>query len=147
MSVRRNTTNRLSLIRVCHTCGRSFPTTAATPFMRQIADVGGKRQKTCYFCSEACKLASYKHLFDGKAAERSKVREAARDISEKNRRYYATHAEQVRRRAKERYWADPEGSRAAVAYQRNKRKLMEGAAWRKATRRSDRLSSTAPTMP
>lgn len=65
MSVRRNTTNRLSLIRVCHTCGRSFPTTASTPFMRQIADVGGKRQKTCYFCSEACKLASYKHLFDG----------------------------------------------------------------------------------
>ena len=146
MSVRRNTTNRLSLIRVCHTCGRSFPTTAATPFMRQIADVGGKRQKTCYFCSEACKLASYKHLFDGKAAERSKAREAARDISEKNRRYYATHAEQVRRRAKERYWADPEGSRAAVAYQRKKRKLMEGVAWLKATRRNAPLSSTAPTM-
>lgn len=59
MSIRRDTTNRLSLIRVCHTCGRSFPTTAATPFMRQMYNVDGKRQKTCYFCSEACKLASY----------------------------------------------------------------------------------------
>ena len=127
MSIRRDTTNRLSLIRVCHACGRSFPTTAATPFMRQVYNVDGKRQKTCYFCSEACKLASYKHLFDGKAAERRKAREAAMDISEKNRRYYAAHAEQERRRAKERYWADPEGSRAAVAYQRKKRKLMEAA--------------------
>lgn len=127
MSIRRDTTNRLSLIRVCHTCERSFTTTAATPFMWQITGVGGKRQKTCYFCSEACKLASYKHLFDGKAAERRKAREAARDISEKNRRYYAAHAEQEHRRAKERYWADPEGSRAAVAYQRKKRKLMEAA--------------------
>lgn len=70
MSVRRDTTNRLSLIRVCHTCGRSFQTTAATPFMRQIANVDGKKQKTCLFCSEACKTASYRHLFDGKAVQR-----------------------------------------------------------------------------
>lgn len=125
MSVRRDTTNRLSIIRVCHICCRSFPTTAATPFMRQMYNVDGKRQKTCYFCSEACKLASYKHLFDGKAAERRKTREAARDISEKNRRYYAAHAEQERKRALERYWKDPEASRASNAYQRKKRKLLE----------------------
>lgn len=125
MSVRRDTTNRLSLIRVCHICGRSFSTTAATPFMRQMYNVDGKRQKTCYFCSEACKLASYKHLFDGKAAERRKTREAARDISEKNRRYYAAHAEQERKRTLGRYWKDPEASRASNAYQRKKRKLLE----------------------
>ena len=70
MSVRRQTDTRLFLIRTCHTCGKIFSTTAASPFMRQIKNVGGKKQKTCYFCSETCKAASYKHLFDGKAAER-----------------------------------------------------------------------------
>lgn len=125
MSVRRDTDNRLMLIRVCHTCGKSFSTTAATPFMRQITNVGGRKQKTCYFCSERCKNASYRHLFDGKAEERRKAREAARDISEKNRRYYIAHAEQERQRSRERYWNDPEASRAAVAYQRKKKKLLE----------------------
>lgn len=123
MSVRRDTPNRLFLIRTCHTCGRTFRTTAASPFMRQIANVDGKKQKTCYFCSESCKKASYKHLFDGKAQERRKEREAKRDISEKNRRYYATHAEQERQRARERYWADPGKAREDNRYQRKKRGL------------------------
>lgn len=127
MSIRRNTVNRLTLYRTCHTCGREIVTTAASPFMRQLTNLDGKKQKTCYFCSESCKRASYKHLFDGKAQERRKAREAGRDIGEKNRRYYMAHAEQERQRAKARYWADPEAGRAAVAYQRRKRKLLEAA--------------------
>lgn len=124
MSIRRSTPNRLTIFRVCHTCGRGIVTTAATPFMRQLTNVDGKKQKTCYFCSEACKAASYKHRFDGKAEERRKAREAARDVSEKNRRYYAAHAEQERRRAREQYWANREESLAALAYQRRKRSLL-----------------------
>lgn len=34
MSVRRKTTNRLTLFRSCATCGREIVTTADTPFMR-----------------------------------------------------------------------------------------------------------------
>lgn len=127
MSVRRNTTNRMTLFRNCHTCGLVIVTSAASPFMRQMYNVDGKKQKTCYFCSERCKRASYKHLFDGKADERRKAREASRNVSEKNRRYYAAHAEQERRRAKERYWADHDGSLSGLAFQRKKRKLMEAA--------------------
>lgn len=126
MSVRRKTNNRLNLIRTCQICGRVFPTTAASPFMRQIANVDGKKQKTCYFCSQTCKQASYKHLFDGKAAERRAEREAQRNIREKNRRYYAAHAEQMRERSRARYWADPEAARADNAYQRQKRKAAMG---------------------
>ena len=121
MSIRRDTSNRLFLIRECHTCGKTFSTTAASPFMRQVANVEGRKQKTCYFCSETCKNASYKHLFDGRAGERRKQKEAARDISEKNRRYYAAHSEQERARAKARYWADPESARKNNEYQRRKR--------------------------
>lgn len=123
MSVRRDTNNRLSLIRTCHTCGRTFPTTAASPFMRQITNVDRKKQKICYFCSETCKKASYKHLFDGKAEIRRAEREANRDTSEKNRRYYLAHAEQIRQRAKERYWANPEPVRESNRYQRKKKQL------------------------
>lgn len=46
------------------------------PLMRQMTNIGGKKQKTVFFCSEGCKRASYKHLFDGKADERRKEREA-----------------------------------------------------------------------
>ena len=125
MSVRRKTANRLTLYRTCHTCGREIITTADTPFVRQIV-IGG-RQVTCYFCSEACKRASYKHTgwWDGLADARRRVREAARDVREKNRRYYAAHAEQERQRARARYWADLEGARADGRYQRQKRKLRE----------------------
>lgn len=130
MSVRRNTENRLNLVRTCQTCGRTFPTTAASPFMRMITNMDGKKQKTCYFCSELCKNASYRHKFDGKAEERRKAKEAARDIAEKNRRYYASHTAQERERVRARYWADHEAGLAAVRYQRKKRKLKEaGLHW------------------
>ena len=113
MSIRRQTDTRLFLIRTCHTCGKIFSTTAASPFMRQIKNVGGKKQKTCYFCSETCKAASYKHLFDGKAAERKAEYDRNRDRRESARRYDAAHAERERERAKARYWAAPDAARAA----------------------------------
>ena len=113
MSVRRQTDTRLFLIRTRPNCGKIFSTTAASPFMRQIKNVGGKKQKTCYFCSETCKAASYKHLFDGKAAERKAEYDRNRDRRESARRYYAAHAERERERAKARYWADPDAARAA----------------------------------
>lgn len=123
MSVRRKTGNRLTLFRTCHTCGKSIVTTADTPFVRQIVIDG--RQVTCYFCGEKCKRASYKHpgWWDGLAEARRKGREAARDFKEKNRRYYAAHAEKLRQRSRERYWKDPESARANNRYQREKRKL------------------------
>ena len=124
MSIRRQTDTRLFLIRTCHTCGKIFSTTAASPFMRQIKNVDGKKQKTCYFCSQTCKMANYKHLFDGKAAERKAEYDRNRDRRESTRRYYAAHAERERERAKARYWADPDAARAANAYQRKKRKLV-----------------------
>ena len=125
MGVRKNgAASRLTLFRTCHTCGRSIVTTADTPFIRQL-NADGKKQKTCYFCSEACKRASYKHNMDGKAGERRKARQASRDQAEKNRRYYEAHAEQERARARERYWSDPERARAEMKYQRRKQRLME----------------------
>lgn len=124
MAVRRKTTNRLTLFRTCQTCGQTILTSAETPFVRQLSNVDGKKQKTCYFCSQTCKNASYKHLFDGKAAERRKAREAGR-AKEKNRRYYIAHAERERERARARYWANRESALADMAYQRKKRKLVE----------------------
>lgn len=96
--------------------------------MRSIPNADGDgKQKTCYFCSSTCYKASYKHVgwYDGKAEERRAEREAKRDVREKNRRYYAAHAEQIRARARARYWADPEAARAANAYNRRKRAMME----------------------
>lgn len=123
MSVRRKTGNRLTLYRTCHTCGKSIVTTADTPYVRQIVIDG--RQVTCYFCSERCKRASYKHpgWWDGLADARRKAKEDARDVREKNRRYYDTHAEKERQRARKRYWSDPESARADNRYQREKRRL------------------------
>lgn len=122
MAVRRKTANRLTLFRTCHTCGKSIVTTADTPFVRQIV-IGG-RQVTCYFCGEACKRASYAHSgwWDGQTKARKAARDAQR-AQEKNRRYYAAHADQERQRARERYWSDPEGARRNSRYQRNKEKL------------------------
>jgi len=129
MGVRRRTANRLTLLRPCHICGQMVVTTADTPYMRQMYNVDGKKQKTVYFCSEACKRASYKYKgwYDGLAEQRRKEREQARDISQKNHRYYQAHAEKVRARAKARYWADREARLADQAFQRRKRKMMEVA--------------------
>ena len=123
MSIRRNTTNRLTLYRTCHTCGKSIVTTADTPFIRQIVIDG--RQVTCYFCGETCKRASYKHpgWWDGLTKARRAARDAAR-AHEKNRRYYAAHAEKERQRARERYWSDPESARKDNEYQRQKRRVI-----------------------
>lgn len=122
MAIRKKTAVRLTLYRTCHTCGKSIITTADTPWMRQIPIDG--RQVTCYFCSEACKRASYKHkgYWDGQYASRKAARDAQR-AKERNKRYYAAHAEQERLRARERYWADPEAAREDSRYQRKKRNL------------------------
>ena len=125
MSVRRDTTNRLTLFRTCGTCGRSIVTTADTPWVRQV-ERDGKKQATTYFCSERCFAASYKHIgwYDGKAEERRREREAKRDTREKSRRYYAAHAEELREKAR-RYRKEHPGVAAAdSAYQRRKRKLL-----------------------
>lgn len=108
---------RLTLFKECAVCGKSFVTTAETPFKRTV------NNKVCYYCSESCKRSSYKHLFDGKAWERRKAREEQRDVSAKNKRYYEAHKPQELARAKARYWADPERARADQAYQRRKRRL------------------------
>lgn len=122
MSIRKQTSNRLTLIRTCGACGRQFTTTADTPWMRQVLVDG--RQLTRYFCSQTCFAASYKHKFDGKAEERRREREAMRDNSAKNRLYYERHREQELARARARYWSDPEAARADNAYQKQKRKLL-----------------------
>ncbi len=129
MSVRRKTTNRLTLYRVCGTCGKQIVTTADTPWVRQIAR-DGKKQATTYFCSGKCFAASYKHIgwYDGKAEERRKQKEARRDLKEKNRRYREKHAEELREKARLRRLANPGLAAADSAYNRRKRKLLKEAA-------------------
>lgn len=124
MSIRKDTKNRLTLIRACGTCGKSFSTTADSPWMRQVL-IDGK-QKTRYFCSQTCFRASYKYkgYWDGLTQQRREQREAMRDISAKNRLYYERHSEKEKARAKARYWADPERAREDRKYEYQKRKLL-----------------------
>lgn len=124
VSARRNAPNRLSLIRTCHTCGKTFSTTADNPFMRQLP-ADGKKQKTCYFCSEACWRASYKYsgCWDGLTSERRKERDKARQ-KEKNRKYYEAHKEQIRAYQNKRYWENREEAAKNSEYNRKKRKLL-----------------------
>ena len=133
MSVRRNTTNRLTLYRTCGTCGRQIVTTADTPWVRQV-ERDGKKQATTYFCSEKCFAASYKHIgwYDGKAEERRKLKEARRDWKTKNRKYREAHAEELREKARLRRLANPGMSDADSAYNRKKRKLLAQEAVRSA---------------
>lgn len=124
MSIRKKTDRRLTLIRPCGTCGQMVVTTAASPFMRMI-ERDGKKEATTYYCCESCYKASYKHIgwFDGKAEERRKEREKNRDVHEKNRRYYAAHAEEIRSK-KRAYYAEHAGLSAENSrFQRQKRKL------------------------
>ena len=123
MSVRRETKNRLTLFRECGSCGTVFVTTASSPFIRMITTADG-HSKTTYYCSESCKNASYKHRFDGLAAERKKEYDRNRDVTEKNRRYYEKHRDEILSKKKEAYWNDPDAHREACAYQRKKRKLL-----------------------
>lgn len=124
MSVRRDTKNRRTLYRTCGGCGRDFMTTADTPWVRQLPK-DGKKQATTYFCSQSCYEASYKHTgwYDGKTQQRRAEREAKRDIQAKNKLYYQRHQEQLRERARARYWADPEAARADNRFCRAKRRL------------------------
>lgn len=128
MSVRRNTTNRLTLYRACGTCGRQIVTTADTPWVRQV-ERDGKKQATTYFCSEKCFAASYKHIgwYDGKAEERRKLKDRNRDPEKeraRNRRYRQEHAEELREKARLRRLANPGMAAADSAYNRKKRKLL-----------------------
>ena len=98
MSLRRDTTNRLTLYRSCGTCGHTFTTTADTPFIRQVPR-DGKRQATTYYCCESCYRASYKR---DPYRKRQKIdRRTPEQIAEKNRRYYAANAERERQRVAE----------------------------------------------
>ena len=130
MSVRRNTTNRLTLYR---TCGTQIVTTADTPWVRQV-ERDGKKQATTYFCCEKCFAASYKHIgwYDGKAEERRKLKEARRDWKTKNRKYREAHAEELREKARQRRLANPGMAAADSAYNRKKRKLLAQEAVRSA---------------
>lgn len=128
MSVRRTTENRLTLYRQCWICGKWFWTTAASPWMRQIQNVGGKKQKTCYFCSSACKEESYKmpHHGKGRLNKEEKSR-ARRHTPDENRAYYLAHAEEIKARKRAKYQADPEPFLAANRYNRAKRKALKEA--------------------
>ena len=126
MSVRKQTADRHSLIRVCGTCGKTFPTTAASPWIRQLPR-DGKKQATVYFCCSECFQASYKHIgwYDGKADIRRQAREASRDRSEYYRKYQEENREEINRRRRERYWEHHDDELAANKYARKKRKLLE----------------------
>jgi hypothetical protein len=63
-------------------------------------------------------------LFDGKEPERRKVREAARDNRERNRRYHMEHREEINQKARLRREANPGMAAADSAYGRMKRKLL-----------------------
>lgn len=127
MSVRRKTvlTGRKTLFRQCDICGKSIVTTADTPFIRQVLREG--RQITVYYCSESCKKSSYKYIswFDGRAEERRKERENKRDVREKNRRYYATHADELKEKKRAYRLAYPGEEASNNAYNKRKRKLLE----------------------
>lgn len=125
MGVKRDTRNRLTLYRTCHICGRSFVTTADTPWIRQLPNVDGKKQKTCYFCSEKCFASSYKYksCYDGKAEQRRKERESKRDVKVKNYRYYHAHEEEMRERRRKNYWGHHEEELLSNRYYKKKRKL------------------------
>lgn len=118
-TIRKDTTNRLTLYRTCVICGQNMITTADTPFMR-LMPYGGKKQSTCYFCSETCKQASYKHKFDGKHEERRRQKELARDRTEANRRYYMENRARILAKKKTLYWQNPEEYRARSNYNKEK---------------------------
>lgn len=126
MSARKDTPNRLTLHRTCGTCGKQIVTTADTPWIRQMPR-DGKKQATTYFCCEKCYAASYKHIgwFDGKAAQRRKARDAARDNRERCRRYNEAHLEERREYARKRRLANPGLAAEDSAYYKRKRKLIK----------------------
>lgn len=129
MAIRKQTTNRLRLVRTCYVCGKTFPTTADSPFMRQLYNVDGKKQKTCYFCSERCKNSTYKHRFDGRAdirrEEKERRREANRDRRTYNRQYYQEHAEAERARQKEKWHSMSQSERDKLNWYRRAKRYVD----------------------
>lgn len=125
MSVRRKTDRRLTLVRECGVCGRTFTTTASSPWIRLIPR-GGKKQATTYFCSESCFAKSYKHIgwYDGKAEQRRTERERKRDHRARSKRYYAAHADEICEKHRAKYWADVDAARLTNKFNREKRKLL-----------------------
>ena len=104
MAVRKkNAQSRLTLVRECYMCGQVVLTQADTPWVRQLYNVEGKKQKTVYFCSESCKKASYIYNMDGHAEERKQAKRTPEQIREKNRRYYLAHIEKERARSRAAY--------------------------------------------
>ena len=100
-------------------------TSAASPFMRQVPR-DGKRQATTYYCCHSCYVTSFKHIgwYDGKAFERRAEREKNRDSRERNRRYYAEHAEEIKAKKRAYYAAHPGLSTENSRYHRAKRKAL-----------------------
>lgn len=127
MSVRKKTPNRLTLYRTCHTCGKSIVTTADTPWIRQLPNIDGKKQKTCYFCSESCFKKSYKYIgyYDGLAWKRREEKEKNRDVKEKNRRYYEKNKEKIKEKRRKYYQEHREQELESNKYHRKKRKLLQ----------------------
>jgi hypothetical protein len=96
--------------------------------MRQMPNVNGKKQSIVYFCSKACKDKSYKHKFDGLADVRRQEREKNRDYTEKNKKYYYSHYDELREKRIKKYWDNHEEMLENLRYQRQKRKLLEAEA-------------------
>ena len=126
MSVRKQTANRRSLIRVCGTCGKTFSTTADSPWMRQMPR-DGKKQAITYFCCSDCYKSSYKNIgwYDGKADIRRQKRESNRDRTEYNHKYYEKNREEIKRKHRKRYWENHEESLLINKYSKKKRKMLE----------------------
>ena len=105
MSTKRKVVDkRLTLFRTCGVCGKSFVTTADTPWVRQVPR-DGKRQATTYYCSTTCYQASYKYKgwYDGKTEERRREREKKRpDRSAYMAKWRAEHRDHIREYNRER---------------------------------------------
>lgn len=130
MAVRRKTNNRWTLFRQCGTCGKSFQTTADTPWVRQVPR-DGKKQATTYYCSSKCFKASYKHIgwYDGLAYQRRLER--GRNVPKERKAelwkaYYSNpkNAEKVKKRRMERYYENRESELEDNRFYREKRKLL-----------------------
>lgn len=128
MSVRRKSVlnGRKTLYRTCYICGKNITTTADTPWIRQMYNVDGKKQKTVYFCSSRCYQSSYKHSgwYDGLAEKRRREKEARRDVKEKNKRYRELHSDELNKKRKDRYWANRESELLDGKFYREKRRLL-----------------------
>lgn len=118
--------HRRTLIRECGTCSKTFPTTADTPWVRQVPR-DGKKAATTYYCSSKCFSASYKHIgwYDGKFDERRKDLERKRDNAERCRRYNEMHREERAAYARRRRQENPGLVAADNAYYKKKRRLAE----------------------